>query len=112
MPSITASPNRCSRAGTNSTELRNRRAISAGSTGLVRLDASTTSVRSVSWNSTTAPTASASSTARRTSSIGGTFRSTVWPLPVSRDAAIIFSAAFFAPCTKTVPCSGAPPRTR
>ena len=61
---------------------------------------------------TTAPTASASSTARRTSSIGGTSPSTVWPLAVSNDAAIIFSAAFFAPCTKTVPCSGAPPRTR
>jgi len=44
--------------------------------------------------------------------IAGTLRSTVCPLPVSSDAAIIFSAAFFAPCTKTVPCSGAPPRTR
>ena len=112
MPSMTASPNLCSSAGTNSTELRNLRAISAGRTGLVSRDASTTSVRSGSWNSTRAPTAWASSTARRTSSMGGTLRSTVWPLPVSSDAAIIFSAAFFAPCTKTVPCSGAPPRTR
>jgi hypothetical protein len=30
---------------------------------------------------------------------------------VSNDAAIIFSAAFFAPWTKTVPFSGVPPRT-
>ena len=97
MPSMTASPNRCSRAGTNSTELRNRRAISAGRTGLVSREASTTSVRSGSWNSTSAPTAWASSTARRTSSIGGTLRSTVRPLAASSDAAIIFSAAFFAP---------------
>ena len=109
---MTASPNRCSRAGTNSTEPRNRRAISAGSTGEVSVDASTTRVRSASWNSTRAPIAWASSTARRTSSIGGTFRSTVRPLSVSSDAAIIFSAAFLAPWMKTVPCSGVPPRTR
>ena len=97
MPSMTASPNRCSRAGTNSTELRNRRAISAGRTGLVSSEASTTSVRSDSWNSIRAPTAWASSTARRTSSMAGTLRSTVRPFAASSEAAIIFSAAFFAP---------------
>ena len=112
MPSMTASPNRCSSAGTNSTEPRKRRAISAGSTGEVSVEASTTRVRSASWNSTWAPMAWASSTARRTSSIGGTFRSTVRPLSASRAAAIIFRAAFLAPWMKTVPCSGAPPRTR
>ncbi len=112
MPSMVASPIRCSRAGTNSTEARNRRAISAGSTELVSSDASTTSVCSASWNLTTAPSACASSTARRTSSIGGTFLSTVRPLAASSEAAIIFRAAFLAPCTKTVPCSVFPPRTR
>ena len=47
---MVASPSRCSSAGTNSTEARNRRAISAGSTELVSSEASTTSVRSASWN--------------------------------------------------------------
>src|SRR6266516_1657811 len=102
MPSMTASPSRCSRAGTKTTEPRKRRAISAGSTGLVRVDASTTRVRSASWNFTTAPTACASSTALRTSSMGGTFRRTVRPSDARSDAAIILSAAFLAPCTKTV----------
>ena len=64
MPSMTASPKRCSSAGTKSTEPRKRRAISAGSTGEFSVEASTTSVRSVSWNSTRAPIAWASSTAR------------------------------------------------
>ena len=112
MPSMTASPNRCSSAGTNSTEARDRRAISAGSTGDVSREASTTRVRSGSWNSTRAPTACASSMARRTSSMGGTFRSTVRPFGVSSDAAIILSAAFLAPWMKTVPCRVVPPRTR
>ncbi len=103
MPSMVASPSRCSSAGTNSTEARNRRAISAGRTELVSSEASTTRVRSASWNLTTAPTAWASSTARRTSSMTGTFRRTVRPFSASSDAAIIFSAAFLAPCTKTVP---------
>ena len=112
MPSMVASPSRCSSAGTNTTEARKWRAMSAGSTELVSSEASTTSVRSASWNLTIAPTAWASSTARRTSSITGTFLSTVRPLSTSSEAAIIFSAAFLAPCTKTVPCSGWPPRTR
>ena len=112
MPSMTASPSLCSRAGTNSTDPRNLRAISAGSTGLVSRDASTTRMRSASWNSTRAPIAWASSTARRTSSMTGTFRSTVRPLAASSEAAIILSAAFFAPWTKTVPSSRLPPRTR
>ncbi len=59
----------------------------------------------------TAPIACASSTARRTSSIAGTLRSTVRPLAAISDAAIILSAAFFAPWMKTVPFSGVPPRT-
>ncbi len=112
MPSMTASPSRCSSAGTNSTEPRNLRAISAGSTGVVSRDASTTRMRSASWNSTRAPTAWASSTARRMSSMTGTLRSTVRPLGAISDAAIILSAAFLAPWTKTVPSSGFPPRTR
>ena len=97
MPSMTASPSRWSRAGTNSTVPRNRLAIAAGSTGLVSREASMTRVRSDSWNSTVAPTAWASSTARRTSSITGTLRSTVRPSVASSAAPIMGSTAFFAP---------------